>query len=243
MTNPILTVVVPTYNERENIGRILRALNSQTVSREKYEIVVVDGGSKDGTMELARKNGADRVMLQKGEGIAGAKNTAAEVARGRILASMDADGIPPKTWIEECLKKFEDQTIVAFAGVSSSIQQDFVSRVSLDSLAVFAKFCAKVGRPLLAGQGSAVRLDVLKKIGGFKAEFNVVHDVEIGWRACKYGKIAFDSKWRVYTSSRRVKKMGFFKYFRLMTEQAWNYWTKKKATSVKYMKEDYSKKR
>jgi glycosyltransferase involved in cell wall biosynthesis len=239
---PELTIVVPTYNERDNIGMILKALNNQTARRNRYEILVVDGGSKDGTRELAKKYGADRVMMQKGEGIAGAKNTAAEVARGKILASMDADVIPPRDWIETLLNRFTKQNIVAFAGVSSSIEQDLMSRLGLDSLATFAKFCALVGRPLLAGQGSAVKLDVLKKIGGFMAEYNIVHDVEVGWRAGKYGKIAFDPRWRVYTSSRRIKKMGFIKYFRLMASTAFTYWAKKRASSVKYMKEDYSEK-
>ena len=242
MANPMLTIVVPTYNEEENIGNCLRALNNQTAAREKYEILVVDGGSKDKTWALAKKYGADKVMMQKGKGIAGAKNTAAEAARGKILASMDADVIAPREWVEAILNRFSKENVVGFAGVSSSIEQDFMSRLGLDSLAVFSKFCALVGRPLLAGQGSAVRLDVLKKIGGFIAEYNIVHDVEVGWRAKKYGKIAFDRKWRVYTSSRRIKKMGFIKYFRLMASTAFTYWTKKTASSVKYMKEDYKKK-
>jgi glycosyltransferase involved in cell wall biosynthesis len=242
MANPLLTIVVPTYNEEENIGNCLRALNNQTAARERYEILVVDGGSKDKTWDLARKYGADKVLMQKGKGIAGAKNTAAEVARGKILASMDADVIAPRDWIDTILKHFSNDNVVGLAGVSSSIEQDFMSRLGLDSLAVFAKFCALVGRPLLAGQGSAVRLDVLRRIGGFRAEYNIVHDVEIGWRAKKYGKIAFDSKWRVYTSSRRIKKMGFVKYFRLMASTALTYWTKKTTSDVKYMKEDYAKK-
>jgi glycosyltransferase involved in cell wall biosynthesis len=242
MANPALTIVIPTYNEEENIGNCLRALNNQTTERERYEILVVDGGSKDKTLQLAKKHGANRVMMQNGKGIAGAKNTAVEAARGKILASMDADSIAPHDWVETLLDKFSNENVVGLAGVSSSIEQDFVSRLGLDSLAVFAKFCARVGRPLLAGQGSAVRLDVLKKIGGFIPEYNIVHDVEVGWRARKYGKIAFDPSWRVYTSSRRIKKMGFVKYFKLMATTAFTYWTKKKTSNVKYMKEDYSKK-
>ncbi|WXG44811.1 MAG: glycosyltransferase [Promethearchaeati archaeon SRVP18_Atabeyarchaeia-1] len=240
MARPVVTIVVPTYNEEDNIRTCLAALNNQSVTRDKYEVLVVDGGSKDRTWKLAEKFGADKVMMQKGKGIAGAKNTAACAARGKILASMDADVIAPSDWVEAILGRFSKKGVVAFAGVSSSIEQDFMSRLSLDSLAVFAKFCALVGRPLLAGQGSAVRLDVLKRVGGFIAGYNIVHDVEIGWRARRYGKIAFDSKWRVYTSSRRVKKMGFLKYFKLMAATAFAYWTKKKSSNVMYMKEEYT---
>jgi glycosyltransferase involved in cell wall biosynthesis len=237
-----LSIIVPTYNEKENIGNIVKALNNQTAARKDYEIIVVDGGSKDGTRELAKRYGADKVILQKGEGIAGAKNDGANIARGSILATMDADGIPPRTWIETLLKRFASQKIIGLAGVSASIEQDSVSRLSLRSLALWARICAAIGRPLLSGQGSALRLGVFKKIGGFKPEYNMIHDVEIGMRAKKYGRIAFDKNWIVYTSSRRIKKMGLRKYFSLMGKAVASYVTMKRVSGAKYVKEDYGKK-
>jgi len=242
MSKPELSIIVPTYNEKENICNILKALNNQTAARKDYEIVIVDGGSKDGTRDLAKKYGADRVIMQKGEGIAGAKNDGADIAKGKILATMDADVIPAKTWIETLLKRFASERIVGLAGVSASIEQDSVSRLSLRLLAVWARLCAVIGRPLLSGQGSAIRLDVFKKIGGFNPEFNMIHDVEIGMRARKYGKIAFDKNWIVYTSSRRIKKMGLRKYFSLMGRAAVNYITTKRVSGAKYVKADYGKK-
>jgi glycosyltransferase involved in cell wall biosynthesis len=237
-----LSIIVPTYNEKENICNILKALNDQTTTRKDYEVIVVDGGSKDGTRDLAQKCGADKIIMQKGEGIAGAKNDGADAAKGKILATMDADVIPPKTWIEILLKRFSRKKIVGLAGVSASIEKDSISRLSLRLLALWARLCAAVGRPLLSGQGSAIRLDVFKKIGGFKPEFNMIHDVEIGMRARKYGKIDFDRNWIVYTSSRRIKKMGLRKYFSLMGKAAVNYITMKRVSGAKYVKEDYGKK-
>jgi glycosyltransferase involved in cell wall biosynthesis len=237
-----LSIVIPTYNEKENIQNILKVLNHQTAARKDYEIIVVDGGSKDGTRDLATKFGADRVIMQKGEGIAGAKNDGANVANGRILATMDADVIPTETWIEKLLTRFQSEKIVGLAGVSTSIEQDSTSRLSLSLLAAWARLCAAVGRPLLSGQGSAIRLDVFKRIGGFKPEFNMIHDVEIGMRARKYGRIAFDKNWIVYTSSRRIRKMGLRKYFSLMGIATVNYLTTKRVSGAKYVKEDYRKK-
>jgi glycosyltransferase involved in cell wall biosynthesis len=242
MPKPELSIVIPTYNEKENIQNILRALNHQTAARKDYEIIVVDGGSKDGTRNLATKFGADNVIVQKGEGIAGAKNDGANVAKGRILATMDADVIPTETWIQKLLNRFEREQIVGLAGVSASIEQDSISRLSLRLLAVWARLCAAVGRPLLSGQGSAIRLDVFKRIGGFKPEYNMIHDVEIGMRARKYGRIAFDKDWIVYTSSRRIKKMGLRKYFSLMGKATVNYVTTRRVSGAKYVKEDYDKK-
>jgi glycosyltransferase involved in cell wall biosynthesis len=239
---PELSIIVPTYNEKENIGNILKALNKQTATRRDYEIIIVDGGSKDGTRDLAKKYGADKVIVQKGEGIAGAKNDGADAAKGKILATMDADVIPTGTWVQTLLKRFANERIIGLAGVSASIEQDSISRLSLRALALWARICAAIGRPLLSGQGSAIRLDVFKKIGGFNPEFNMIHDVEIGMRAKKYGKIAFDKDWIVYTSSRRIKKMGLRKYFSLMGKAAVSYITTKRVSGAKYVKEDYGKK-
>jgi glycosyltransferase involved in cell wall biosynthesis len=239
---PELSIIVPTFNEQENICNILKALNNQTATRRDYEIIIVDGGSKDGTRDLAKKCGADKVIMQKGEGIAGAKNDGADVAKGKILATMDADVIPITTWIETLLKWFARERIIGLAGVSASIEKDAISRLSLSFLALWARLCALIGRPLLSGQGSAISLDVFKKIGGFNPEFNMIHDVEIGMRARKYGRIAFDKDWIVYTSSRRIKKMGLRKYFSLMGRAAVNYVTTKRVSGAKYVKEDYAKK-
>jgi len=54
-TQPELAVVVPVYNEEEDIERCLAALSNQTVDSKQYSIIVVDGGSTDRTLEILRK--------------------------------------------------------------------------------------------------------------------------------------------------------------------------------------------
>ncbi|HIH26704.1 MAG TPA: glycosyltransferase, partial [Methanoregulaceae archaeon] len=49
----MISVVVPAYNEEQNIRACLESLERQTVSRDQYEVIVVDGGSKDRTREIA----------------------------------------------------------------------------------------------------------------------------------------------------------------------------------------------
>ena len=58
---PMISVIIPTFNEEENIAQCLVSLSHQTVPRCEYEIIVVDGGSKDATCEIARKY-ADKVF-------------------------------------------------------------------------------------------------------------------------------------------------------------------------------------
>ncbi|MCX8169859.1 MAG: glycosyltransferase, partial [Candidatus Methanomethyliaceae archaeon] len=105
-----VSVVIPTYNEERNIVRTLYFLSNQTIPREKYEIIVVDGGSKDRTVELASKY-ADKVIYQRSRGVGGARNDGAYIARGRIIIHTDADVIVERDWIEKILKKFSNGVI------------------------------------------------------------------------------------------------------------------------------------
>ena len=99
-----ISVVVPTYNEEENIVKCLESLRNQTIPREDYEIIIVDAPSKDKTQELAKKNGADKVIVQKSKGISGARNDGFMVADSEIVATTDCDIEIPKDWLEKKLQ-------------------------------------------------------------------------------------------------------------------------------------------
>jgi len=53
--NPKISVIVPTYNEEKFIGKCLKALNTQTLPRDEYEIIVSDSSSTDRTVKIAKK--------------------------------------------------------------------------------------------------------------------------------------------------------------------------------------------
>jgi dolichol-phosphate mannosyltransferase len=86
-----LTVLLPVLNERENVASLLPRLDQ--VLRQlgcTSEVVVVDGGSHDGTAELARSLGA-RVLVQRAPGYGGALREGFSAATGRYIATLDAD--------------------------------------------------------------------------------------------------------------------------------------------------------
>jgi glycosyltransferase involved in cell wall biosynthesis len=51
----MISVIIPSYNEEANIARCLQSLQKQTIPRDEYEIIVVDGSSKDHTREIAER--------------------------------------------------------------------------------------------------------------------------------------------------------------------------------------------
>src|ERR1051326_23196 len=84
-----LSVVIITHNEEANIGRTLASVQS-LVSDGKGEIIVVDSGSTDRTVEIAKSFGA-KVFIEGWKGYAAQKNSAIDKAEGEWILSLDAD--------------------------------------------------------------------------------------------------------------------------------------------------------
>jgi len=85
----ILSIVIITHNEEANIGRTLASVQS-LVADGKGEIIVVDSGSTDRTVEIAKSYGA-KVFIEKWKGYAAQKNSAIDKASGDWILSLDAD--------------------------------------------------------------------------------------------------------------------------------------------------------
>lgn len=94
-----LSVVIITHNEEANISRTLESVKP-LVADGKGEIIVVDSGSTDRTLEIARSVGA-KVFVEEWKGYAAQKNSAIDKARGDWILSLDADEEVESTLIEE----------------------------------------------------------------------------------------------------------------------------------------------
>jgi hypothetical protein len=93
--SPSVSVVIPTMNEADNLPHVLPAIS------EDYEVIVVDGGSTDDTMDVARElRPSAIVMRQPGRGKGDALFAGFGVARGDILVTLDADGSQKVSEIE-----------------------------------------------------------------------------------------------------------------------------------------------
>ncbi len=99
----LVTVVIPTLNEREAIGAVIDEVRSCGYTR----IVVVDGGSTDGTIEIAKEKGVT-VIMQEGRGKADAIATALKHVETPFMLVMDGDYTYPAKYIDELLAKAID---------------------------------------------------------------------------------------------------------------------------------------
>ena len=95
----ILSVVIITHNEEANIGRTLASVQ-RLVADGKGEIIVVDSGSTDRTVEIAQSLGA-KVFVEEWKGYAAQKNSAIDKATGEWILSLDADEEADEELVEE----------------------------------------------------------------------------------------------------------------------------------------------
>jgi len=108
---PEVSVIVPARDATATLQSTLDALAGQSLAPDRFEVIVVDDASIDGTAALAREAGA-RVLSASGKGPAAARNAGARVASGEILAFTDADCAPAAGWLEAALEALREADLV-----------------------------------------------------------------------------------------------------------------------------------
>lgn len=97
MTEFAVSIVIPTFNRRSSLERLLGALEKQSQPHDSFEVVVVDDGSADGTLEMLealRPSFSLRVFPQPNGGPAAARNRGARNAQAPVLLFIDDDVVP-----------------------------------------------------------------------------------------------------------------------------------------------------
>lgn len=97
-SSPLVTIVIPAYNEERNILRTLSSL-SRTTTKKSVEIIVINNNSSDATASLASSSGATCIDEPE-QGITVARNRGLQHAKGEYVLNADADTIYPPAWID-----------------------------------------------------------------------------------------------------------------------------------------------
>jgi glycosyltransferase involved in cell wall biosynthesis len=111
MTTPLVSVIIPALNEERVIGKCLESLTRLDPLASGFEVLVVDNGSTDDTVTIARTFASvlDLRVLQAAKvTISALRNLGASHARGRYLAFLDADCLAPAGWLSEAVSAFSD---------------------------------------------------------------------------------------------------------------------------------------
>lgn len=200
MTLPVprVSVVIPTFNGAEHLARCLSALERQELDR--FEIIVVDNGSSDGTCEFVRSRFARvrLVELSENHGYAGAANRGAEVARSEYLAFLNNDAEADPGWLAELVACAERHPRAAsIASKVLRMADPTVLDGAGDSMTRALKaFRRGAGEPddgrysheeqVFSASGTAClwRTGAFRDLGGFDESFFAYYeDVDLGFRA------------------------------------------------------------
>src|SRR5215472_14478144 len=100
---PRVSVVVPNWNRSALLNKLLQDLASQDLAPE--EVIVVDNGSTDDSVSMAKAVGATVIELRSNQGFTGAVNRGIEVSRGEWIAILNNDIQLERTWLSKLLDR------------------------------------------------------------------------------------------------------------------------------------------
>ena len=190
----ILSVVIPTLDEAARIGARL----AEPATRAADEVIVADGGSRDATVDIARRAGVRVVAAARGRGRQ--MNAGAAVARGDVLLFLHADAALPddaRAWIEQALA---DPGVVGGAFRLHTIAD--VGRNWLGPLLRIADIRSHVTRVPYGDQALFVRRAVFEEVGGYPDE-PLMEDVALARRLWRVGRLVTVPAY-VRVSGRRI---------------------------------------
>jgi glycosyltransferase involved in cell wall biosynthesis len=213
---PEASVVIPAYNEEENILQTLSSL-AASASSKSIEIIVVDNNSTDRTAELVTACGATCIN-EKRQGITPARNAGLRAAKGKFILNADADTIYPPHWIDLMLAPLDNEKNGMVYGTFSFIPTANTSRIiyfGYEHISDISKWVNKKFREEavnIYGFNSAFRREEGLQVGGFDHPPGTNED---GWLGLKL-RVSLNKKLChvtnrkaiVWTSDRRIQIDG-----------------------------------
>jgi GT2 family glycosyltransferase/glycosyltransferase involved in cell wall biosynthesis len=200
--SPAISVIIPTFNRAAMLRATLESFAAQSIPKNRYEVIVVDDGSKDATPEMCR-DFASRIQLKylhiDNSGTSAAKNTGILASRGKILLFFDDDDIADRRLLEEHLKahkqhRAEKVAVLGYTTWAPTLSVTPLMRYVTDIGGfLFAYGDLKDGQMLdftylWAGRCSCKR-SFLAKHGVFNRQFRApgIEDIELGYRLSRFG--------------------------------------------------------
>ena len=199
-----ISIIIPVLNEA---GTISSFMQNVTGLRGIHEVIVVDGGSSDGTPDIARKYAK---VIDGPKGRSFQMNAGAATADGDIFLFLHADTDLPLNAAETIEKSLSDASVI---GGRFRVRLDNQGwRYRIVGWSINVRDC--VVRGFTGDQAIFVRRDVFNRLGGY-LPLPIMEDLEFGRRMCREGKVARLSEY-VTTSARRWENGGVFKTVFLM---------------------------
>ena len=224
---PFFSVIIPSYNRQDDLTALMPSLVNQTLSKDQYEVLLVDDGSTDGTDEFVNtfqeySTIRFRFLKQDHRGAGTARNYGIQEASGQVFVFIDSDCIAPPNWLTEIKKVLAcDPSIDAFGGrddargdfssLQKAINYSMTSFLTTGGLRGGRKKRLAKFYPRSFNMG--IRREIILKTGGF-GHFTRAHDIELSHRIIQSGaKVVYIPDAVVFHKRRTSLKTFFIQIF------------------------------
>jgi len=193
MEDPLVSVIIPAKNEEVLLSSVLTHLRvSIDVFAGACEVILVDNGSTDATCDVAVKQNCT-IVVEPYLSIAGLRNLGARLARGSVLAFLDADCLVDPNWMKYCVERLSDRKIGI---VGTRAVPDFNNATWVEE--GWFGLVSGVERPdyprWIGSSNMFIRKDVFDEIGGFNESLVTAEDVDICTKAAQKYKICLEKR-------------------------------------------------
>jgi O-antigen biosynthesis protein len=185
---PRVSVVLCTYNGSRFIRDAMEGLSR--LDYPNHEVIVVNDGSTDSTLDIVSEYGGMRVITTENNGLSMARNIGLSAASGEIVAYIDDDAYPDRHWLKYLASAFDDPSVAGAGGPNLLPPGTSLVERCVDG---------SPGNPIpvlvddreaehITGCNMAFRKGALEAIGGFDTQFRVAgDDVDLCWRIREKG--------------------------------------------------------
>jgi glycosyltransferase involved in cell wall biosynthesis len=181
---PDLSIIVPCRNEARYLGQCLQSIRDFAIPGVRFEIIFVDNGSTDASVEIAKNAGVDVGLVHSGR-IGSGRNAGAEVARGDLLMFLDADVCLTPQWksrAAEEWRRWRESEEAAIWGSWYSVRPDgtWVEKAWFDPFRLGPKTHMNGGHLIMRALN-------FQEVGGFSPHLETGEDYEFSRRAVLSG--------------------------------------------------------
>jgi len=216
---PFVSVIISTLDSQSLITGCLTSVINTDFPDDKREIIVIDNGSRDGTLDLVRKFPV-KLLRENKYGVCYCRNMGAEHSKGDVIVFTDPDCVVSKNWLKFLINRFKDRNTGIVAGgivpyPGNTYPEKYAARKrSHNQETPLRQSC----RPFAMTPNLAIRKTVLEEIGLFDSRFpgGGWEDADICWRFSKNSRLnlVYEPKALVFHRYRDTYLDYFIQHYR-----------------------------